>query len=67
MPVIGFIQVGMQAWGDRFVLKNLRVEFVKFSAHVVEQYGDSGEAIIAEKNPFRQKLLVTNGVLVEGL
>ena len=56
-----------RAWGDRFVLKNLRVEFVKFSAHVVEQYGDSGEAIIAEKNPFRQKLLVTNGVLVEGL
>ena len=55
-----------RAWGDRVVLKNLRVEFVKFSAHVVEQYGDSGEAIIVEKNPFMQKLLVTNGVLVEG-
>ena len=56
-----------RAWGDKVVLKNLRIEFIKFSAHIVEQYGDSGEAIIAEKNPSRQRLLVTNGVLVEGL
>jgi len=56
-----------RAWGDKVVLKNLRVEFIKFSAHIVEQYGDSGEAIIAEKNSLRQRLLVTNGVLVEGL
>jgi hypothetical protein len=56
-----------KAWGDKVVLKNLRIEFIKFSAHIVEQYGDSGEAIIAEKNPSRQRLLVTNGVLVEGL
>jgi hypothetical protein len=56
-----------RAWGDKVVLKNLRVEFIKFSAHIVEQYGDSGEAIIAEKNPSRQRLLVTNGVLAEGL
>ena len=56
-----------RAWGDKVVLKNLRVEFIKFSAHIVEQYGDSGEAIIAEKNPLRQRLLVTNGVLAEGL
>jgi hypothetical protein len=56
-----------RAWGDEFVLKNLRIEFIKFSAHIVEQYGDSGEVIIAEKNPLRQRLLVTNGVLAEGL
>ena len=56
-----------RAWGDKFILKSLRVEFIKFSAHIVEQYGDSGEAIITEKNPSRQRLLVTNGVIVEGL
>ena len=56
-----------RAWGDEVVLKNLRIEFIKFSAHIVEQYGDSGEAIIAEKNSLRQRLLVTNGVLAEGL
>ena len=56
-----------RAWGDKVFLKNLRIEFIKFSAHIVEQYGDSGEAIITEKNPSRQRLLVTNGVLVEDL
>ena len=55
-----------QVWGDRVILNNLRVEFIKFSAHIVEQYGDSGETIITEKESSKQRLLVTNGVLVEG-
>lgn len=55
-----------QVWGDRVILKNLRVEFIKFSAHIVEQYGASGETIINENESSKQKLLVTNGVFVEG-
>jgi hypothetical protein len=56
-----------KVWGDRVVFKNLRVEFIKFSAHIVEKYGDSGEAMISEPDPSKQKLLVANGALVEDL
>jgi hypothetical protein len=56
-----------KVWGDRVVLKNLRVEFIKFSAHIVEKYGDSGEAMISEQDPSKQKLLVTNGAPIEDL
>lgn len=54
-----------KARGDRVIIKSLKVEYLCFSAHIVEQYGDSGEAIVAETDPSKQKLLVTNGVLVE--
>lgn len=53
-----------QARGDRLILKSLQVEYLRFSAHIVEAFGKSGETTDLQTEARHQKLLLQNGVML---
>ncbi|MDB4387236.1 hypothetical protein N9Z15_03425 [Akkermansiaceae bacterium] len=53
-----------KAGGDSILLRNLKIEHIRFSAFIVEAYDNQGATKLAELDPAKQKMLIDYGKLL---